>query len=132
MTKPIIQSVTFATSGENLYNLYMNPKKHAAFTGGGKVVISSKRNSKFTAFDGMLTGHTILTLHGKLIIQSWRGAHWNDTDIDSTLILHFSQAGRRGKIDLIHVNVPDHDHAGVTDGWKTYYWTPLKEFLKKK
>jgi hypothetical protein len=37
----------------------MDPKRHGAFT-GGKVVISAKPGAKFSAFDGMLSGSTLL------------------------------------------------------------------------
>jgi len=31
----------------------------------------------------------------------------------------------------VHANVPKHDHAGVTKGWKKYYWEPLRRYLKR-
>lgn len=129
MSKPIIQSVDFPATAKQLYDIYLDPKRHAAFT-GGKVTISPKPGSKFTAFDGMLAGTTLLTIPGKLIVQRWRATHWKKTDLDSILILTFTSVGKRGRIDLIHVNVPDHDHAGVTEGWKKYYWTPLRAYLR--
>jgi len=33
----------------------------------------------------------------------------------------------RRRVDLVHVNVPENDHQGVTDGWEHYYWQPLRE-----
>jgi activator of HSP90 ATPase len=128
--KTIEQSVRFSASARQLYDIYLDPKRHAAFT-GGRVKISSKPGSAFNAFDGMLSGATLLTVPGKLIVQRWRGYHWKKTDLDSTLILHFVQDGKRGRIDLVHVNVPTHDFAGVTGGWKKYYWKPLTAYLRK-
>ena len=32
---------------------------------------------------------------------------------------------------MVHVNVPVQDHKGVTGGWKKFYWTPLRAYLKK-
>ncbi len=68
MLKPIIQSVHFSVTAKELYNLYITPKLHAAFT-GSPVKISPKSGSPFTAFNGMLTGSTLLTVPGKLIVQ---------------------------------------------------------------
>ncbi len=130
MLKTIEQSVHFPISAQELYEMYINPKRHAAWTGGA-VKISPKPGSKFSAFDGMLSGRMLFTIPNKLIVQRWRGYHWKKADLDSILILSFHQDGRRGRIDLIHVNVPDHDHSGVTKGWKHYYWTPLNAYLKK-
>jgi hypothetical protein len=30
------------------------------------------------------------------------------------------------------VNVPAHDHQGVTEGWKKYYWNPWRVYLAKR
>ena len=131
MTKPIVQSVKFNASANELYAIYMDPNRHAAVT-GGPVKISSKANSKFTAFGGMLWGSTLVTVPSKLIVQRWRSENFNKTDLDSILILEFSDEGKQGRIHLVHVNVPQQDHAGVTKGWKKYYWEPLREYLKSR
>jgi len=130
MTKPIVQSVTFTASARELYDLYMDPKLHAAFTGGGKVKISPKPGSPFSAFNKMLSGTTLAAIPGKLIVQRWRSHLFKKTDPDSILVIYFSQDGKRGRIDLTHVKVPEHDHAGVTQGWETYYWKPLTKYLR--
>lgn len=68
---------------------------------------------------------------GKLIVQRWRGSHWKDSDADSVLVLSFIEDEKHGRIDLVHANVPRHDHAGVTQGWEKYYWKPLRAYLKR-
>ncbi len=130
MTKTIEQSVRFPASARELYEIYLDAKRHAAFT-GAPVKISSKPGSKFAAFNGMLSGMTLSTIPGKQIVQRWRSNHFKGSDPDSILVLNFVQDGTKGRIDLAHVNVPKQDHAGVTKGWKKYYWQPLTEYLKK-
>lgn len=45
----------------------------------------------------------------------------------------FLPAGRnRGRIELVHVNVPSHDYHGVNKGWKNYYWKPWRKYLARK
>jgi activator of HSP90 ATPase len=129
MLKTIEQSVRFSASARELYDIYINPVRHARVT-GAPVKISPKSGSKFSAFDGMLTGVTMAAIPGKLIVQRWRSCEFKDTDVDSVLVLTFVQEAKRGRIDLVHVNVPAHDHAGVTTGWPTFYWKPLKAYLK--
>jgi activator of HSP90 ATPase len=131
MTPTIEQSVHFPATARELYDIYMDPKRHSAFT-GGPVKISPKPGSKFDAFHGMLSGSTVAVIPGKLIVQRWRSTHFHAGDPDSILILYFIQAGKRGRIDLAHVNVPKQDHKGVTDGWKKYYWEPLRKYLKTR
>jgi activator of HSP90 ATPase len=128
--KTIEQSVRFSAAARELYDIYLDPVRHAAVT-GFPVKISAKPGSKFAAFDGMLAGSTLLCIPGELIVQRWRSCMFHDADPDSILILRFVQDGRYGRIDLVHANVPRHDHAGVTEGWKKYYWKPLRAYLKK-
>ena len=132
MLKTIEQSVRFSASARELYDLYIDPKKNAEFTGGGKVKISPKAGSAFSAFDGMLEGTTLLAVPGRMIVQRWKSCMWKAGDLDSTLVITFHDQGKHGRIDLVHVNVPTHDHAGVTQGWKKYYWQPLAAWLKKR
>jgi len=65
----------------------------------------------------------------QLIIQSWRSNAFKAEDPDSTLILSFTPVGDAGRIDLIHLDVPDHDYDGVTQGWENYYWAPWRAYL---
>jgi activator of HSP90 ATPase len=129
MTKPIVQSVVFKSTPEELFSIFTDSKKHSAAT-GGKASVSAKPGAKWTAWDGMISGRNLAVVPGQMIVQAWRASHWKETDLDSILILNFSQVKGGGKIDLTHVGVPQHDHKGVTEGWPQYYWTPWKAYLK--
>ena len=130
MPKLVKQSVTLPAPARSLYAMYINPKTHRAIT-GGKVVISARRGSKFSAFGGLLHGRTLHTVPGRLIVQAWRSANFRKSDVDSTLILRFIPMGKKGRVELMHVNVPDHDYRGVTNGWKKYYWRPWRKYLAR-
>ena len=71
------------------------------------------------------------TVHKHLIVQTWRSKDWKPEDIDSVLILTFWPSKQAGRIDLVHVNVPEHDVDGVTKGWEKYYWTPWRRYLEE-
>ena len=126
----IRQSVQFNASPDSLFDTYLDSRKHAAII-GSKVSICKAVGGRFTAFNGMLSGKNLLIVRKKLVIQSWRSRKWKKTDPDSILILMFSKAGRGARIDLVHVNVPNHDLRGVTRGWRRYYWKPWLEYLKR-
>jgi len=63
-------------------------------------------------------------------VQSWRSVNFQEDDPDSTLILQFTTVGDEGQIDMIHVDVPQQDYDGVTNGWEKFYWTPWRAYLK--
>ena len=64
-----------------------------------------------------------------MIVQAWRSSQWSKDDADSILILTFNRTKSGGRIDLVHVNVPEHDHKGVTKGWPEFYWRPWRTYL---
>jgi activator of HSP90 ATPase len=131
MLKTIEQSVRFSASAEELYDIYMDPRRHAAAT-GAPVKISAKAGSQFSAFEGALSGIMLVAIPRQLIVQRWRSTKFYDTDLDSILTLRFVQDGQRGRIDLVHLGVPKQDFKGVNEGWRKYYWTPLRAYLKKQ
>ncbi len=131
MPKIIQQSVTLPAPPDKLFEMYLSPRKHAAIA-GGPVSISSKEGSRFRAFDGMISGKTLHVVPKHMVVQSWRGSHWKEEDIDSTLILTFWPNGDQGRIELVHVNVADSDYEGVKEGWEKYYWKPWRELLEKE
>lgn len=128
MAKIVKQYVVLPARPRELYSMYLNPRKHGAIT-GHKVIIGARAGARFEAFNGALTGRILHIVPGQLIVQAWRSVKFHKSDADSTLVLRFSSHGKNGRIDLVHVNVPDHDYRGVTNGWKQYYWKPWRKYL---
>ena len=128
MRNVIRQTLVLPASAERLFEMYLDPSTHQAIT-GAPVDIGDERGSKFQAFNGALTGTVLEVVKPRLIIQSWRSNAFKTEDPDSTLILSFTPEDDSGRIDLIHLDVPDHDYDGVTQGWEKYYWAPWREYL---
>jgi activator of HSP90 ATPase len=124
----ISQSVVLPAPADHLFEMYIDPAKHAAIT-GAPVVINVASASPFQAFNGALTGAILRVIPQRLVIQSWRSFKFNDGDPDSTLILAFSPEGTNGRIDLVHLDVPAHNYQGVIEGWETHYWGPWRRYL---
>jgi activator of HSP90 ATPase len=120
--------VVLPASAETLFDMYLDPVVHAAIT-GNPVQIGRETGAEFLAFNGALSGTILATVRPKLIVQSWRSTSFKGDYPDSTLILSFSTEGDNGRIDLVHLDVPDHDYEGVTQGWEKYYWTPWRSNL---
>jgi len=125
----IQQSVRFRTSPQDLYELYIDSKKHSRST-GAPARINGKVGGKFTAFGGQLEGKILFLARGKQIVQVWRASHWKKDDW-SILVLNFSKVAGGAQVDLVHIGVPPYDQKGVRQGWPKYYWRPWKKFLSK-
>ena len=129
MRSVIRQSVVLPSSAESLFDMYLDPAAHAAIT-GRPVAIRAAVGAEFRAFDSQLSGTILAVLRPRLVVQSWRSTKFEDDDRDSTLILMFTQEGAGNcRIDLVHVDVPDHDFVDVSEGWHKYYWTPWRAYL---
>jgi activator of HSP90 ATPase len=128
MRRNIIMAASLPAAPDKLYDMYLDAASHAAFT-GLPAIIQPRAGGVFRAFDGKLSG-TILHIEPKtLIVQTWRSANWPLTAMDSVLTLSFWPAPDGTRIELVHVNVPDEDFAGVSQGWEKYYWTPWRAYL---
>lgn len=129
-TKSIKQTVTFNTTPETFYNLIMDEKKIAVFT-GSKVTMSKKLNGKFNVFDGYCHGYNIELIEGKKIVQAWHFAEdgWPD-DHYSICTFDLENASNKTKLRFLQTDVPEHQVDSLKNGWKEFYWDTIKAYLK--
>ncbi len=128
-TKTIKQSVTIKASPHDVYEALMDSKKHAKFT-GGKASISRKAGGKFTAFDGYSEGVNLELVPDKKIVQSWRAADWPEGHYSkATFSLKEVPAGTN--LTFTQTDVPEEFYEDISQGWRDYYWAPMKKMLEK-
>lgn len=115
-----------------IFDMYLDPRTHAAIT-SAPATVAPRAGTQFAAFGKTLRGRILHLLPKRLIVQSWRASRWNCNDLDSMLTLSLRAIGRaRTRVEIVHVNVPDHDFAGACQGWGLYYWGPWREYLKTR
>jgi activator of HSP90 ATPase len=128
MSRNVHLAVDLPAPPDRLFDSYLDGETHAAIT-GSPAMIEPRAGAPFRAFEGILTGTILQIVPKRLIVQSWRSANWPAEAIDSTLVLTFVRQGDGGRIELAHINVPDDDFAGVSQGWEKYYWGPWRKYL---
>ena len=129
MRNVITQSVVLPAPADILYKMYVNSEMHSAIT-GGSAEVHAEPGGTFTAFDGMLSGTILHVVKSKLVVQTWRSESFRASDPDTTLILNFSSEGEnRGRIDMVHLDVPSKVYDRIKQGWKTHYWNPWRESI---
>jgi uncharacterized protein YndB with AHSA1/START domain len=69
-TTTIIQKVVIPASPEEVYDAFMNARKHSEFT-GSKVTCDLTVGGKFTAWDDYISGRNLELEKGKRIVQEW-------------------------------------------------------------
>ena len=129
-TKSIKQTATFNASPDEIYNLIIDEKKHAAFT-DSKATISTKPKGKFSVFDGYCHGYNIELVKGKKIVQAWHFAEdgWPD-DHFSICSFVLDKVGDKTKLTFLQSNIPEDKAKTLKEGWKQFYWDAIKTYLK--
>ncbi len=132
MPKTIHQSVEFRASPEELFDIYMDSKKHAAAV-GAPASIGRRAGGTFWVFGrNAVRGRTLLIVPKRLVVQTWRAQLWKRSDLDSVLTLAFHKHGRGARIELVQALVPDRLFDIIDAGWWTRYWEPWREYLRRR
>src|SRR5258706_10218450 len=132
MAKTIIHEIVFKNAApKDLYDLYMNAKKHSVAT-GAPAKITAKEGAAFSTHNGYISGKNLRLVKNKLIVQTWRAMSWDKTDPDSVFSIFLEPKGKNAVLYAIHANIPDKHEAGVDKGWYQHYWEPWKKFLAGK
>jgi activator of HSP90 ATPase len=129
--KTIVQKVVFKALSKELFELYMDSKKHSLVT-GAKAVLSRKVGGSFSAHGGYCKGKNLSLVPDKMIVQTWRASNWSQSDMDSIFILTFEKAGSGTVVTMVHANLPDNEAKHLSKGWHDYYWKPWKKYLAGK
>ena len=127
-TRKIRQSVSFKASPHDAYEALMDSKKHAKFT-GGKASISRKVGGKFSAFDGYAEGVNLQLVPDKKIVQSWRTSDWPEGQYSKVTFL-FKEIVGGTHLTFSQTGVPEEQYDEIAQGWRDYYWAPMKEMLE--
>jgi len=128
-TMTIRQSVTIKASPHEVYEALIDSQKHARFT-GGSAKISRKLGGKFTAYDGYSEGTNLELVPDKKIVQTWRASDWPEGHYSrTTYTLTKVEGGTR--LTFTQSGVPEDQYEDVSQGWKEYYWAPMKDMLEK-
>lgn len=129
MSKTFKQKIVFKnTTSKDLYELYMDSKKHSAAT-GAPANISPEEGGKYSAHNNYINGKNLQLIKNRLIVQSWRSTGWNKDEPDSTFIIYFEPKDNDVIVHATHANVPDNEEGNLKKGWKQHYWEPWKKYL---
>lgn len=127
-TRTIHQKVAFDTDPETVYEMLMNEKIHAAFTGDA-AKISRRVGGKFSAGGTYITGKNLVLEKGKTIMQEWHAADMPEGHI-TEVRFDFKPAGTAGTLlDFTHTKVPSEQYDAFYRGWIDYYWEPMKRYI---
>jgi activator of HSP90 ATPase len=129
-TRTIRQTATFKASPRDVYEALMDSEKHSRFT-GGRTIIDRKVGGKFSAFDGYAEGTNMELIPDRKIVQSWRAGDWPAGHYSQATFL-LSESEGKTSLAFTQTGVPEEQYTDISQGWRDYYWKPMKKFLEKK
>lgn len=129
MSETIRVSAVFPVKRATLYNAWLDSKTQTAFT-GAKARVNPKVGGKFSAWDGYITGKTLLLKRGQKIVQSWRTTDFPEGSPDSVLVVLFEDTPTGTRIVLEHSDIPEGQAKSYRAGWKDFYFSPMKQYYR--
>ena len=129
--KTIEQEIIIKCSPHEIYEAFMDSKKHSKFT-ESKAKISREVGGSFSIYEGSINGENVELIQDKKIVQTWRSEDedWPEKYY-STITLILEPIDQGTLIKFKHVDIPKAAYESVKEGWDIYYWDPLKEMLEK-
>jgi uncharacterized protein YndB with AHSA1/START domain len=126
----IKQVAIIDASPVEVYEAYVDPKKHAAFT-GDSATGTAKVGGKFAAGNGYISGKYLELEKGKRISHEWTTTEWPKGYPPSLVELILKPKGKKTELTMIHSKVPAEQAADYDQEWRDYYWEPMKKYFKK-
>jgi activator of HSP90 ATPase len=130
-TRTIRQRVSIPASPQDVYEALVNAKKHAAFT-QAQATGTARVGARFTAWDGYISGKHLVLEKGRRIVQEWVTTEWPKGVAASRLEILLERKGKGTLLTMLHSEVPAAQAASYRDGWKEYYWEPLKAWFRNR
>lgn len=114
-----------------LYEAWLDGREHSAFT-GGQASVEPRVGGRFSAWGGYIEGETLELEPGRRIVQSWRTTDFEDADPDSRLEVRFEPSGAGTRVVVAHTELPTGGALKYREGWKQFYFTPMKQYFSEK
>jgi len=130
MIESIKISEVFPVSAKRLFDAWLNSEEHSEFT-GSKAEIRPNVGSKFSAWDGYITGKNVTLQPYGRIVQTWRASDFPKGALDSKLEILFEKANNGARVTLIHTKLPAAKIKDYEKGWIDHYFKPMKKYFKK-
>lgn len=128
MSRTIVQDITMPAKPSEVFQALNNPSRFSQLTGGKKAEIGSEAGSRFSLFDGMITGLLVEAIPNQRLVQVWRAGNWPD-GVYSLVSFNFQANDDGTAIHFEQHGHPADAQEHLEAGWHKMYWQPLTAYL---
>jgi activator of HSP90 ATPase len=129
--KTLRQKVTIPASPAEVYEAFVDPKIHAAFT-GSPAKGNRRVGSHFAACGGYIDSVHRELAPGRRIVQDWSTTEWPAGAPVSRLELTLKPVAKGTELRMVHSNVPASQADSYRQGWIDFYWKPLHAYFEQR
>ncbi len=127
MRTSLHQEIDLNAAPERIFNVLLDSKQFAAFTGMAATIDPSPGGA-FNTFGGLIEGRNVELIPNRRIVQAWRPTHW-DPGVYSMVHFELKAASSGTALVLDHTGFPEGEFDHLDPGWTMRYWDPLKKYL---
>ena len=127
--KKLKQELIIKTTSYDLYEAFMDAKKHALFT-GASAVISRAINGSFISYNEEIFGVNIDLIQDRKILQNWRMKDWPEGH-HAMLLIGIKEVKGGIKLSIVQKGIPSEHYEKVMQTWNEFLGK-LKSFLEEK
>jgi activator of HSP90 ATPase len=133
MAKTVVikQKEIIPATPTEVYEAYIEEEKQTEFT-GSKATSDPRVGGEFTAWDGYITGKYIELKPGKKIVQEWRSSDFPEGTPPSRFEIGLRNVKGGTELTMVHSGVPEEVAEDIGQGWRDYYWVPMKKYFKAR
>jgi activator of HSP90 ATPase len=121
-------TVTLNASAREIYDAWMSTAGHSAMT-GSNAKVDPKTGGAFSAWDGYIFGKTLRLEPARKIVQVWRTTEFPEGAADSHVEILLEEKQGKTKLTLKHTDMPEDQVESYKQGWKDFYFKPMKEYF---
>jgi activator of HSP90 ATPase len=130
-TVKITQKTLIPATPAEIYDAYVDSEKQSAYT-GSPATSDTRVGGKFTSWDGYITGKYLELEPGRKIVQEWTSTDFPEGAAPSRFEIVLKKAKGGTELTITHSGVPEEIAEDIDQGWKDYYWEPMKKYFENK
>ncbi len=123
-------STVLTATAKQLYEAWLSSDEHGAMTGAA-AGIDPTVGGKFSAWDGYITGTTLVLEPYHRILQSWRTAEFPAGAPNSRLEIVLEDTTDGARLTLRHSDIPAGQGSSYESGWVDNYFEPMNDYFSE-